>query len=473
MKNSHSASYAAAGVDVTAGYEAVERIKPMVESTYIPGVMGTLGGFGGMFAPDMAGMKKPVLVSGTDGVGTKLRVAQLLNKHDTIGIDCVAMCVNDIICGGAAPLFFLDYIACGKNDPVRIAEIVSGITEGCRQSECALVGGETAEHPGLMPDEDYDVAGFSVGIVDEEKIIDGKKLSQGDVLIGLGSTGVHSNGFSLVRKVLDVENADLTSPMEELGGKSLGETLLTPTRIYVKAIKALLKAGVDIHAISHITGGGFYENVPRMMTEGLTAQIKLDTFPRLPIFDLIQKKGEIPERDMYNTFNMGIGMILALPAQQAAQALEILKAAGEQAYQIGQVVSGEAGHRLQPRGLRSGAGPEGGYPHLCGGPEGLFLQPGYDPGPGGAPSVSGHRPGCLGGLHGHPHQRDGPGLPQRHPQRPPRPHPLLCRTGLLWPARPREGPGVRREALRRHRPLRQRGVRRRSHRLSEGGGGAA
>ena len=287
-----------------------------------------------------------MLVSGTDGVGTKLRVAQLLNKHDTIGIDCVAMCVNDIICGGAAPLFFLDYIACGKNDPVRIAEIVTGITEGCRQSECALVGGETAEHPGLMPDEDYDVAGFSVGIVDEEKIIDGKKLSQGDVLIGLGSTGVHSNGFSLVRKVLDVENADLTSPMEELGGKSLGETLLTPTRIYVKAIKALLKAGVDIHAISHITGGGFYENVPRMMTEGLTAQIKLDTFPRLPIFDLIQKKGEIPERDMYNTFNMGIGMILALPAQQAAQALEILKAAGEQAYQIGQVVSGEAGVEL-------------------------------------------------------------------------------------------------------------------------------
>ena len=346
MKNSHSESYAAAGVDVTAGYEAVERIKPMVESTYIPGVLGTLGGFGGMFAPDMAGMKKPVLVSGTDGVGTKLRLAQLMNKHDTIGIDCVAMCVNDIICGGAAPLFFLDYIACGKNDPVRIAEIVTGITEGCRQSECALVGGETAEHPGLMPDEDYDVAGFSVGIVDEEKIIDGKRLSEGDVLIGLASTGVHSNGFSLVRKVFDVEHADLTSPMEELGGKSLGETLLTPTRIYVKAVKALLKAGVDIHAISHITGGGFYENVPRMMTEGLTAQIKLDSFPRLPIFDLIEKKGGIPQRDMYNTFNMGIGMILALPAQQAAQALEILKAAGEQAYQIGQVVSGEVGVEL-------------------------------------------------------------------------------------------------------------------------------
>ena len=346
MKNSHSESYAAAGVDVTAGYESVERIKPMVESTYIPGVLGTLGGFGGMFAPDMAGMKKPVLVSGTDGVGTKLRLAQLMNKHDTIGIDCVAMCVNDIICGGAAPLFFLDYIACGKNDPVRIAEIVTGITEGCRQSECALVGGETAEHPGLMPDEDYDVAGFSVGIVDEEKIIDGKHLAQGDVLIGLASTGVHSNGFSLVRKVFDVEHADLTSPMEELGGKSLGETLLTPTRIYVKAIQAVLKAGVDIKAVSHITGGGFYENVPRMMTEGLTAQIKLDSFPRLPIFDLIEKKGGIPERDMYNTFNMGIGMILALPAQQAAQALEILKAAGEQAYQIGQVVSGEAGVEL-------------------------------------------------------------------------------------------------------------------------------
>ncbi len=346
MKNSHSASYAAAGVDVTAGYEAVKRIKPMVESTYIPGVMGTLGGFGGMFAPDMAGMKKPVLVSGTDGVGTKLRLAQLLNKHDTIGIDCVAMCVNDIICGGAAPLFFLDYIACGKNDPVRIAEIVSGIAEGCRQSECALVGGETAEHPGVMPDDDYDVAGFSVGIVDEEKIIDGKKLAQGDALIGLGSTGVHSNGFSLVRKVLDVEHADLTSPVAELGGKSLGETLLTPTRIYVKAIKALLKAGVDIHAISHITGGGFYENVPRMMTEGLTAQIKLDSFPRLPIFDLIQKKGDIPQRDMYNTFNMGIGMLLALPASQAQQALEVLKAAGEKAYQVGSVVSGEDGVEL-------------------------------------------------------------------------------------------------------------------------------
>ena len=346
MKNSHSESYAAAGVDVTAGYESVERIKPMVESTYIPGVMGTLGGFGGMFAPDVAGMKKPVLVSGTDGVGTKLRLAQLMDKHDTIGIDCVAMCVNDIICGGAAPLFFLDYIACGKNDPARIAEIVTGITEGCRQSECALVGGETAEHPGLMPDDDYDVAGFSVGIVDEEKIIDGKRLAQGDVLIGLASTGVHSNGFSLVRKVLDVEHADLTSPVEQLGGKSLGEALLTPTRIYVKAIKALLKAGIDIHAVSHITGGGFYENVPRMMTDGLTARIRLDSFPKLPIFQLIQDKGNIPERDMYNTFNMGIGMILALPAGQAQQALSGLADAGESAYAIGEVVAGADGVEL-------------------------------------------------------------------------------------------------------------------------------
>ena len=346
MKNSHSESYAAAGVDVTAGYESVERIKPMVESTYIPGVMGTLGGFGGMFAPDVAGMKKPVLVSGTDGVGTKLRLAQLMDKHDTIGIDCVAMCVNDIICGGAAPLFFLDYIACGKNDPARIAEIVTGITEGCRQAECALVGGETAEHPGLMPDDDYDVAGFSVGIVDEEKIIDGKRLAQGDTLIGLASTGVHSNGFSLVRKVLDVEHADLTSPVEQLGGKSLGEALLTPTRIYVKAIKALLKAGIDIHAVSHITGGGFYENVPRMMTDGLTARIRLDSFPKLPIFQLIQDKGNIPERDMYNTFNMGIGMILALPADQAQQALSVLADAGESAYAIGEVVAGADGVEL-------------------------------------------------------------------------------------------------------------------------------
>ncbi len=343
MKNSHSASYAAAGVDVTAGYEAVKRIKPMVESTYIPGVMGTLGGFGGMFAPDLNGMEKPVLVSGTDGVGTKLKLAFLMDRHDTVGIDCVAMCVNDIICGGASPMFFLDYIACGKNDPQRIAQIVAGITEGCRQSECALVGGETAEMPGFYPVDEYDLAGFSVGIVDEKKIIDGSKLACGDVLVGLASSGVHSNGFSLVRKVFDIENADLKTPREDLDGKSLGETLLTPTRIYVKAVKSLLKNGIDIHAVSHITGGGFYENVPRMMKEGLTAEIRLDSFPCLPIFQLIQKAGNIPQRDMYNTYNMGIGMILALPEAQARKALELLGEAGEQAYIIGKVTEGDDG----------------------------------------------------------------------------------------------------------------------------------
>ena len=346
MSESHSASYAAAGVDVTAGYEAVRRIKPMVESTYIPGVMGTIGGFGGLFAPDLSGMKKPVLVSGTDGVGTKLRLAQLLDKHDTVGIDCVAMCVNDIICGGAAPLFFLDYIACGKNDPARIAELVSGIAEGCRQAECALVGGETAEHPGVMPEDDYDLAGFSVGIVDEEKIIDGKALTEGDALIGLASSGVHSNGFSLVRKVLDVEHADLTAPREDLGGRSLGEALLAPTRIYVKAVKALLRAGIDIHAVSHITGGGFYENVPRMMTEGLTARIDVKSFPRPAVFGLIQQAGNIPERDMYNTFNMGVGMVIAVPAAQADAALAAAREAGEDAYLIGSVVRGNDGVTL-------------------------------------------------------------------------------------------------------------------------------
>ncbi len=346
MKNSHSESYAAAGVDVTAGYASVELIKPLVKSTRIPGVLGSLGGFGGMFAPDLSGMKKPVLVSGTDGVGTKLRLAQLTGRHDTVGIDCVAMCVNDIICGGAAPLFFLDYIACGKNEPERIARIVSGVAEGCRQAECALVGGETAEHPGVMPPEEYDLAGFSVGIVDEEKIIDGRKLSTGDCLIGLGSTGVHSNGFSLVRKVFNVERADLNAPVEALGGRSLGETLLTPTRIYVKAVKALLRAGIEVHAVSHITGGGFYENVPRMMAGGLTAQISLGSFPVPPIFSLIQKRGNIPERDMYNTFNMGLGMLLAAPGEQKDKALEVLKGAGEAAYAVGSVVSGSAGVEL-------------------------------------------------------------------------------------------------------------------------------
>ena len=346
MKNSHSESYAAAGVDVTAGYEAVERIKPMVASTYIPGVLGSLGGFGGLFAPNLAGMKRPVLVSGTDGVGTKLKLAMLLGRHDTIGIDCVAMCVNDIICGGATPLFFLDYIACGKNVPERIASIVSGVAEGCRQAGCALVGGETAEHPGMMADDDYDLAGFAVGIADQEKIIDGKRLAAGDALIGLASTGVHSNGFSLVRKVLDVEHADLDAPRAELGGASLGQSLLTPTRIYVPAVRALLEGGVDVHAISHITGGGFYENVPRMMRDGLTARIRLDAFPRPAIFDLIQKAGGIPQRDMYNTFNMGLGMVLALPADQAGKALELLSAAGQPAWQVGEIVTGDGGVEL-------------------------------------------------------------------------------------------------------------------------------
>ena len=341
MKNSHSESYAAAGVDVTAGYEAVERIKPMVESTYIPGVMGTLGGFGGMFAPDLTGMKKPVLVSGTDGVGTKLKLAFLMDKHDTVGIDCVAMCVNDIICGGAAPLFFLDYIACGKNYPGRIADIVSGITEGCRQAECALVGGETAEMPGFYPEEEYDLAGFSVGLVDEEKIIDGRRLSEADVLIGLASSGVHSNGFSLVRKVFDVEHADLKTPREDLGGKSLGEALLAPTKIYVKPVLKVLEE-VDVKGISHITGGGFYENIPRSLKKGCCARIKKEDVRIPALFHLMQETGHISEHDMFNTFNMGVGMVLTVPAAQADKALEILHANGEpEAYKLGVIAEGD------------------------------------------------------------------------------------------------------------------------------------
>ena len=346
MEKSYSESYAAAGVDITAGYRSVELMKQYVARTMNEHCIGGLGGFGGLFELDCTGYKHPVLISGTDGVGTKLKLAFLMDKHDTVGIDCVAMCVNDIVCGGAAPMFFLDYIACGKNHPARIADIVSGITEGCRQAECALVGGETAEMPGFYPVDEYDLAGFSVGIVDEEKIIDGKKLAAGDVLVGLASSGVHSNGFSLVRKVLDVEHADLKTPREDLNGKSLGEALLAPTRIYVKAVKALLKAGVDIHAISHITGGGVYENVPRMMTDGLTARIDLKTFPKLPIFDLIQRKGNIPERDMYNTFNMGVGLILAIPKEEVGQAKEILCHTEERAYVIGSVVEGDAGVEL-------------------------------------------------------------------------------------------------------------------------------
>ena len=344
MNNSHSASYAAAGVDIEAGYKGVQLMKEHVARTMIPGVVSGIGGFGGLFAPNLSGMKEPVLVSGTDGVGTKIRLAQLLNRHDTIGIDCVAMCVNDIICCGARPLFFLDYIAIGKNEPEKVASIVSGVAEGCVQSGCALIGGETAEHPGLMAPEDYDLAGFAVGVVDREKIIDGSKVSEGDALIGLTSSGVHSNGFSLVRKVFDIEHADLTTPMDELAGKSLGEALLAPTKLYVKPVLALIDGGVDLHGASHITGGGFYENVPRMLPKGLEARFYAAQLPQLPIFELIQTRGDIPEHDMYNTFNMGLGMVLAVPQDQTEQALTILHNAGEtDAAVVGNVSPGDAG----------------------------------------------------------------------------------------------------------------------------------
>ena len=348
MEKSYSESYAAAGVDITAGYRSVELMKQYVARTMNEHCIGGLGGFGGLFELDCTGYKHPVLISGTDGVGTKLKIAMIMDKHDTIGIDCVAMCVNDVICAGAKPLVFLDYIACGRNIPEKIAEIVKGVAEGCVQADCSLVGGETAEHPGMMPEDEYDLAGFTVGVVDKEKILSNETMKPGDVILALPSTGVHSNGFSLVRKIFDIDNDPdvLKTAPAELGGKTLGEALLAPTRIYVRSVKALLRAGVDIHAVSHITGGGFYEDVPRMMTQGLTAQIDLSTFPRLPIFDLIQKTGDIPERDMYNTYNMGIGMILALPAEQAEQALSVLKGAGETAYQIGRVIPGEAGVEL-------------------------------------------------------------------------------------------------------------------------------
>ena len=340
-KNSQSASYAAAGVDITAGYKAVELMKKHVARTRNEGCLDDVGGFGGCFGLPIAGMEEPVLVSGTDGVGTKLKIAMLLDKHDTIGIDCVAMCVNDVICCGAKPLFFLDYIACGKNVPERIAEIVSGVAEGCVQSGSALIGGETAEHPGMMPVDDYDLAGFSVGIVDKKKIIDNTRMRPGDVVIALASSGVHSNGFSLVRKVFEVENnPNLKEPCEALGGKSILETLLTPTRIYVKSILALLEK-VDVKGISHITGGGFYENIPRSIPDGLCAKIKKSDVRVLPIFDLIAKTGNIPQRDMFNTFNMGVGMSVVVPAAQADLALEILTAHGETAYVIGEIVENE------------------------------------------------------------------------------------------------------------------------------------
>ena len=343
MSESYSAAYAAAGVDITAGYRAVELMKKHVARTMIPGVTDGIGGFGGLFQLDVSGMARPCLVSGTDGVGTKIRIAQLMDRHDTIGIDCVAMCVNDIICCGARPLFFLDYIAIGKNEPEKVASIVSGVAEGCVQSGCALIGGETAEHPGLMAPKDYDLAGFAVGVVDREKIIDGSRVAEGDVLIGLTSSGVHSNGFSLVRKVFDIEHADLNTPMDELEGKSLGEALLAPTKLYVKPVLALLEGGIDLHGASHITGGGFYENVPRMLPEGLSAFLMGDKLPHLPIFELIQSRGDIPERDMYNTFNMGLGMVLAVPEDQEQKALDILRAAGEDANTIGVVGKGRHG----------------------------------------------------------------------------------------------------------------------------------
>ena len=339
---SESESYKAAGVDITAGYRAVELMKAHIKRTKNEGSVDDIGGFGGMFVPPLAGMKDPVLVSGTDGVGTKIKIAFMTDKHDTVGIDCVAMCVNDIICAGARPLFFLDYIACGKNEPEKIASIVSGVAEGCVQSGWALIGGETAEHPGLMPEDEYDLAGFAVGIVDRSKVIDKNSVHPGDVIIALPSSGVHSNGFSLVRHALDIENADLTSPRECLGGKSLGETLLTPTRIYVKPVLALLEQ-VNVHGISHITGGGFYENLPRCLPEGTAAKICRADVKIPPIFDLIAKEGNVPERDMFNTFNMGVGMAIVVAAEDAEKALSILREAGEDAYVIGEVVAGDEG----------------------------------------------------------------------------------------------------------------------------------
>ena len=342
-KNSYSASYAAAGVDITAGYRAVELMKKHVARTKNEGCLDDVGGFGGCFGlGSMAGMEEPVLVSGTDGCGTKVKLAILMDKHDTIGIDAVAMCVNDIICVGAKPLFFLDYIACGKNIPEKIAEIVGGVAEGCVQSGAALIGGETAEHPGLMPAEDYDLAGFAVGIVDKKKIINNERMAVGDVVIALPSTGIHSNGFCLCRKVFNIDHHDpaLYIPREDLGGKSVAEALLVPTKIYVKPVLALLEK-VDVKGISHITGGGFYENIPRSVPNGLCAKIDRASVKVLPIFDVIAKTGNIPERDMFNTYNMGVGMSIVVPADQVELALETLKANGQDAYVIGEIVAGE------------------------------------------------------------------------------------------------------------------------------------
>lgn len=344
MEKSFSESYAAAGVDVTAGYKSVELIKSHVKKTNIPGVIGGIGGFGGMFEIAANEYKNPVLVSGTDGVGTKLKLAMLMDKHDTIGIDCVAMCVNDVACSGAKPLFFLDYIACGKNYPEKIEQIVKGVADGCVQAGCALVGGETAEHPGLMPDEDYDLAGFTVGIGEKDKLVSGDNLKAGNVLIGVASSGIHSNGFSLIRKVFNINEDTIKVYYEELG-KTLGEELITPTRIYVKPLLELMSR-VTVNAISHITGGGFYENVPRMLKDGFTAVIEKDKCFKLPIFDLIQKTGNISEHDMYNTFNMGTGLVIAVDKEKAEEAVSILNNAGEKAAIIGEIKAGEMGVEL-------------------------------------------------------------------------------------------------------------------------------
>jgi len=344
LKNSRSESYARAGVDITAGYKAVELMKAHIKRTKNEGCLDDVGGFGGLFGLPVAGMEEPVLVSGTDGCGTKVKLAILMDKHDTIGIDAVAMCVNDIICCGAKPLFFLDYIACGKNIPEKIAAIVSGVAEGCVQSGAALIGGETAEHPGLMPKDDYDLAGFAVGIVDKKKILDNTKMRAGDVIIALPSTGIHSNGFSLVRKVfaIDKNPAELYKSCAELDGASIADTLLTPTRIYVKAILSLLER-VEVKGISHITGGGFYENIPRSIPKGLTAKIKKSDVRVLPIFKLIERIGNIPERDMYNTFNMGVGMSVVVAPDKVEEALSTLRGAGEDAYVLGEIIEGEDG----------------------------------------------------------------------------------------------------------------------------------
>ena len=343
---SESASYKAAGVDITAGYRAVELMKKHVTRTMIPGVLEGIGGFGGLFELDMTGIQRPVLVSGTDGVGTKLKLAFLMDKHDTVGIDCVAMCVNDIVCCGARPLFFLDYVAVGKNVPERVAQIVGGVAEGCVEAGCALVGGETAEMPGFYPEDEYDLAGFSVGVVDKSRILDKNAMQEGDVLIALPSSGVHSNGFSLVRKVFQVEKGGLDRRYADLS-RTLGETLLTPTRIYVKPVLALLKAGVRIRSVSHITGGGFYENIPRSLAQGMTARIERSAVKVPPIFDIIAREGGIPERDMFNTFNMGVGMCLTVAAEDVDLALDSLADAGEDgAYALGEIARGEGGIEL-------------------------------------------------------------------------------------------------------------------------------